>query len=69
MASRLRSLITGFSLAIVDYIDKPRDLGAGPWPMIPLDAAFWGFGPGVLKKICRGLIRYGRLLNFRNNII
>ena len=44
MQSKLRSLITGFSLAWMMDVNKPRDLGAGPWPMMPLEAAFWGFG-------------------------
>ena len=54
MQSKLRSVIAGFSLASIGYIDKPRDLVAVPWPMMSQDAAFWGIGPRFEKKLAEG---------------
>ena len=51
MQSKLRSLIAGFSLVCISYIDKPRDLGTGLWPMMSQDAAFWGSRPRSEKKL------------------
>ena len=51
--------MAGFSLAIVVYIDKPRDLGTGLWPMMSQDAAFWGSRPRFEKKLAED--RYNSL--------
>ena len=51
MLSRRMRLITGFLLAFLANNGKLRDLGTGPWPMMPQDAAFGVKVPRFEKKL------------------
>ena len=64
MQSRLQRQFTGYSLAIIGYIDKPRALGAAPSSMDSQDAAFWGFAP--IKLIILALILRESNIKFDN---
>ena len=67
MQLRLLEQHTWFSLACLVHYGLPRDLGAGPWPMVPQDAAFWGFAQRVPEKIGRGGISFGLCLILWND--